>query len=110
MEFVEPKRGDRIFHSGRITTIDSMDEDNGTFLGNGQWVCISDFVKGEDGVWVRELPPRTYKIGDSYSGSDISRKGASSSGLPSIREPRRSVSSLPPPAACAHRDASASLT
>lgn len=74
MEHVEPKRGDRIAHGGRITTIDSFSEDDGTFLGNGQWVCISDFEKNEDGVWVHIGSPRTYEIGEQYKVSSL-RKG-----------------------------------
>lgn len=74
MEFTEPKRGDRIFHSGRITTIDSFDEDNGTFLSNGQWVDISDFEKNVDGVWAKIPGPRTYEIGEQYKVSSL-RKG-----------------------------------
>lgn len=74
MEFIEPKRGDRIFHGGRMTTIDSFSDDHGTFLGLGQWVCISDFTKDEDGVW-RQIPKsRTYQIGEIYKASDL-RKG-----------------------------------
>jgi hypothetical protein len=74
MEFTEPKRGDRIFHSGRITTIDSFDEDHGTFLGNGQWVGISDFEKDGDGIWTKIAAPRTYEIGEEYKASSL-RKG-----------------------------------
>jgi len=74
MEFTEPKRGDRIFHSGRITTIDSFDEDSGTYLGNGQWVCISDFEKDGDGIWTKIAEPRTYEIGEEYKASSL-RKG-----------------------------------
>lgn len=71
MEYIEPKRGDRIFHGGRITTIEGFDEDSGTFLGNGQWVCISDFEKDEDGIWMRKPAPRTYQIGESYRNSGL---------------------------------------
>src|ERR1044072_7456465 len=74
MEFVEPKRGDRIASGGRIRTIDSFSEDNGTFLRSGQWVDISDFEKNEDGVWVRTHSPRTYEIGEPYKVSSL-RKG-----------------------------------
>lgn len=74
MEHVEPKCGDRIAHGGRITTIYSFSEDDGTFLRNGQWVCISDFEKNEDGVWVRIDSPRTYEIGEQYKVSSL-RKG-----------------------------------
>lgn len=74
MEFAEPKRGDRIVYGGRITTIDSFSEDDGTFLRSGQWVCISDFEKNADGVWVRTDSPRTYEIGEHYKGSSL-RKG-----------------------------------
>lgn len=74
MEFVEPKRGDRIASGGRITTIDSFSEDDGTFLRSGQWVDISDFEKNEDGVWVRTHSPRTYEIGEPYKVSSL-RKG-----------------------------------
>lgn len=76
MEFVEPKPGDRIFHSGRITTIDSMDEDNGTFLSNGQWVCISDYAKDRDGIWTKESAPRIFQIGEKYTNRHTSLKGA----------------------------------
>lgn len=76
MEFVEPKRGDRVAYSGRITTIDSFSDDHGTFLRNGQWVDISDFEKNEDGVWVKKAQPRTYGIGESYKNSSL-RKGVS---------------------------------
>lgn len=74
MEFVEPKVGDQIAHGGRITTIDSFSEDDGTFLRSGQWVCISDFEKNADGVWVRTDSPRTYEIGEAYKASSL-RKG-----------------------------------
>lgn len=75
MEFVEPKRGDRIFHSGRITTIEGFDEDYGTRLRNGQWVCISDFEKNPDGVWTRKPEPKTFQIGEEYSNRHTSLKG-----------------------------------
>lgn len=73
MEYTEPKRGDRIFHSGRITTIDSFDDDHGTFLRNGQWVSIDEFEKNEDGVWTRTPAPRTYEIGEQYKASSLRR-------------------------------------
>lgn len=75
MEFMEPKRGDRIFHSGRITEIDGFSEDDGTILRNGQSVCISNFEKNSDGVWVLKSPPRTYLIGEHYENYRSSRKG-----------------------------------
>lgn len=74
MEFTEPKQGDRIFHSGRITTIDSFSDDHGTFLRNGQWVDISDFEKNGDGVWQKVAALRTYEIGEQYKASSL-RKG-----------------------------------
>lgn len=74
MEFVEPKRGDRIFHGARITTIDSFSDDYGTFLHSGQWVDISDFEKNSDGVWTKKSAPRTYEIGEQYKNSSL-RKG-----------------------------------
>jgi hypothetical protein len=74
MEFVEPRQGDRIFYSGRITTIDSFSDDHGTFLRNGQWVDISDFEKNADGVWMKKAAPRTYEIGEAYKNSSL-RKG-----------------------------------
>lgn len=73
--FTEPKRGDRIFHSGRITEIDGFSEDDGAILRNGQSVCISNFEKNEDGVWTLKLPPRTYLIGEQYENYRSSRKG-----------------------------------
>src|SRR5690606_41683805 len=75
MEFTEPKRGDLIFHSGRITEIDGFSEDDGTILRNGQSVCISNFEKNSDGVWVPKSPPRTYLIGEHYENYRSSRKG-----------------------------------
>lgn len=74
MERVEPKTGDRIFHSGRITTIDGFSDDHGTRLYDGQWVCISDFEKNADGVWTKIPEPHTYGIGESYRATDL-RKG-----------------------------------
>jgi hypothetical protein len=74
MEYVEPKAGDRIVHRDTITTIDSFSEDDGTFLRNGQWVCISDFEKNQDGVWQRKSAPLTYEIGEHYKASSL-RKG-----------------------------------
>lgn len=75
MEFVEPQRGDRIFHSGRITTIDSFSDDYGTFLRNGQWVSIDQFEKNEDGVWMRKPEPKTFQIGENYTNRHTSLKG-----------------------------------
>lgn len=54
MERVEPKVGDRLLHGSQITTIEGFDEDHGTYLRSGLWVCMSDFEKNEDGVWVKE--------------------------------------------------------
>lgn len=75
MEFVEPKRGDRIFHSGRITTIDSFSDDYGTFLRNGQWVSIDEFEKNADDVWTRKPAPKTFQIGENYTNRHTSLKG-----------------------------------
>lgn len=75
MEFVEPKRGDRIFHSGRITTIEGFDEDSGTFLRNGQWVSIHEFEKNADGVWTRKPSPKTFQIGENYTNRHTSLAG-----------------------------------
>jgi len=74
MESVEPKRGDRVVHNGRIVTIQDFDEDNGTHLGFGQWVSINEYEKNSDGVWVRVDSPRTYVIGEPYKNSSL-RKG-----------------------------------
>src|SRR5690606_41782900 len=73
MEFTEPKRGDLIFHSGRITEIDGFSEDDGTILRNCQSVCISNVEKNSDGVWVPKSPPRTYLIGEHYENYRSSR-------------------------------------
>ncbi len=75
MEYVEPKRGDRIFYSGRITTIEGFDEDHGTFLRNGQWVSIHEFEKNADGVWARKPAPKTFQIGEKYTNRHTSLKG-----------------------------------
>jgi len=71
MEYTEPKRGDHIFYNGRITTIDGFDEDSGTRLRDGQWVCISDFEKDEDGIWTRKPAACTYEIGEAYKVSSL---------------------------------------
>lgn len=54
MERPEPKCGDVLIDRGYKTTIDGFDEDRGTRLYDGNWVCISDFVKNAEGAWVRE--------------------------------------------------------
>lgn len=77
MEFVEPKRGDRIEDNGRITTIDSFHDDHGTKLYSGRWVCISDYTKGKDNVWRKEPKPDEYAIGETYENYRSSRKGSS---------------------------------
>lgn len=56
MERPEPARGDRLIDRGYRTTIDGFSEDSGTRLRNGTFVCISEFDKGEDGVWRRPEP------------------------------------------------------
>lgn len=77
MEQMEPKVRDRIAYGGRITTIEAFDEDNGTYLRSGAWVCMSEFEKNEDGVWVmRSSRARVFQIGEKYSNRSTSRKGA----------------------------------
>jgi hypothetical protein len=56
MERPEPKKGDPLIDRGYHTTIYRFDDDLGTGLYNGGWVCISEFEKGEDGVWRRPEP------------------------------------------------------
>lgn len=53
----EPKRGDPLIDRGRRTTIERLTEDDGTQLRNGSWVCMSEFEKSLDGVWVRPEQP-----------------------------------------------------
>lgn len=50
----EPKMGDPLIDRGYRTVIDRFNDDDGTVLRSGVTVCISEFVKNEDGVWVRE--------------------------------------------------------
>lgn len=56
MERAEPKVGDKLKDCGRLTEIAGFDEDNGTRLKSGAWVCISEFERGNDGVWRRPEP------------------------------------------------------
>lgn len=77
MEFVEPKRGDRIECNGRITTIENFGEEYGTRLHSGPDVDISDYTKDKDGVWRKEPKPEAYGIGETYQNYRSSRKGSS---------------------------------
>jgi hypothetical protein len=56
MERLDPKKGDPLIDRGRRTTIDGFSDDHGTKLYNGNWVYISEFEKGADGVWRRPEP------------------------------------------------------
>lgn len=56
----EPKVGDEIVDHGTRTTIDGFDEDHGTWLRSGGWVCMSEFDKDGNGVWHR--PSKTNPI------------------------------------------------
>jgi hypothetical protein len=56
MDRPEPTKGDPLIDRGRRTTIDGFSDDHGTKLYSGNWVCISEFEKGDDGVWRRPEP------------------------------------------------------
>jgi hypothetical protein len=71
MEYVEPKIKDKIFHQGKLTTIEGFGDDEGTRLRSGQWVCISDFEKGSDSIWRKTAEPTVYEIGQPYKSIDL---------------------------------------
>ncbi|QJD53808.1 hypothetical protein SEA_KELA_248 [Streptomyces phage Kela] len=75
MEFMEPKRGDKVVYQGQLRTIEGFDEDHGTHLGMGAWISINEYEKNGEGVWVRTDSPRTYLIGEPYENYRSSRKG-----------------------------------
>jgi hypothetical protein len=50
---VEPKIGDFVRFRGEDRKILCFSEDHGTQLDNYQWICMSEFERGGDGVWIR---------------------------------------------------------
>lgn len=97
MEFTEPKRGDRLVMGGKETRIYGFDEDHGTHLEDGRWVCISKFEKKGD-VWVEKgKPVRIIPVGEQYGKREIAHKGVAVD-RPAVFEggaPMRVVTSSP---------------
>lgn len=52
VEFVEPKIGDQVMYQGRLTRIEGFHEDDGTWLKGNTWICISEFRKNREGIWI----------------------------------------------------------
>lgn len=100
MEIVEPKRGDRLVLNGKETRIYEFDEDHGTHLEDGRWVCISKFEK-KGGIWVEKgKPTRIFAIGERYSKATLAHPGVAVD-RPAVFEggnPERIVTSSP----CCH--------
>ncbi len=50
----EPKVKDKVYVNGGVTAILRFDEDMGTLLASGRWVCASDFEWMSPSVWKYE--------------------------------------------------------
>ena len=63
----EPKVGDPLIDRGYRTVIDGFDEEYGTRLRSGGFVCISEFEKNPEGTWLRKggrLPELEMPVGE----------------------------------------------
>lgn len=74
---MEPKIGDPVRFRGENCKILRFSEDDGTQLDNYQWICMSEFERGEGGAWIRvgSESPRSFQIGEVYRNRELSRPG-----------------------------------